>query len=137
MRSARSAESPRPSSCCKATKNSSPAVWVPNNSVCSGFAQPFRKDGVLRIEHRFIQKGDGGEGRLAGVVRGVAGGQGLAGRGLDCLAGMVAEGIGVGQALAVGAQAHDGGKNVLEKKRQILWSAGIGRRRHRLVIEHY
>src|ERR1035438_248762 len=33
------------------------------------FAQPFRKNGVLRIEHRFIQKGDGRKGSVARVVR--------------------------------------------------------------------
>src|ERR1039457_2946054 len=49
MRSARSAESPRPSSCCKATKNSSPAVWVPNNSACSGLRSHSAKMGFCEL----------------------------------------------------------------------------------------
>src|ERR1035441_10195318 len=49
MRSARSLESPWPSSCCKATKNSSPAVWVPNNSAWSGLRSHSTKMGFCEL----------------------------------------------------------------------------------------
>src|ERR1035438_2214346 len=76
------------------------------------FAQPLHENGVLRIEHRFIEKGDGGEGSVARVFRRVTDGECLAGRRLECLAGVVAESVGVGHALAVGAQANNGGKYI-------------------------
>jgi hypothetical protein len=69
----------------------------------------------LRIEYRFIEKGDGGKRSVARIFGGVTGGEGLAGRGLQGLADVVAESIGVGYTLAVGPQADNGGKHILKQ----------------------
>src|SRR5262249_18331366 len=94
------------------------------------FAQPFREDGILRIEHRLVEKGDGGESGVTRIFRGIAGCESLARGRLQSLADVVTESIGVGNTLAVGPQTDNGGKHILKQEGQVIWPAGIGRRRH-------
>ena len=87
-------------------------------------AQPIAEDGVLRIENGFVEKRDGGEGSEAHVVGIISGGEAGAGGVLESFAGVVAEGIRIGDALAVAAQAFDGGKDFLKNKRQTSGRCG-------------
>ncbi len=90
-------------------------------------AQPIAKDRVLRIQDGFIEKrhrGEGGEAHIVGVISGC---QALIGRGFERFARVVAESLGIGDALAVAAQPFDGGEDFLKNEREVFGPADCRR----------
>src|ERR1035438_7887338 len=89
-------------------------------------AEPVGENGVLQIEDGFVQERDCGEGGYLDVFGWVTGGQRLAGGCLERFAGLMTEGLRIGDALAIRAQPFDGGEDFLENERQVFRPAGTG-----------
>jgi len=94
--------------------------------LLKGLAEPAGENRVPRVEDGFIQECDRGEGGELDVFGRVTGGQRLAGGSLERLAGMVPEGLRIGDALAIRAQPFDGREDFLENERQIVRPSDIG-----------
>ena len=112
-------------------------MWVPNSSSCSGLRSQSAKIGFCEFSTDSSRKATDGEGGQLDVVGVVARGQRLVGGGLQGFARVVAEGVGIGDALPVGAQPHDGGKHLLVDERQVFRPAGMRRKGSWLAIQHH
>ncbi len=91
-----------------------------------GLPHPIDEDGVLRVQDGFVEKGDCRKCGQLYVVGDITSAHGLLGGGFKGFAGVMAERVGIGDALAIAAKAFDGGQDFLIEKRKVFRPAAGG-----------